>query len=272
MKRLSWFSVVGTVCVFLVMFFFPKLVISQYGQETNDIYLLLGAFGVAIFAFILFCSDRCRHNVPGLRNKILSTLGAVAGLIIIVTAWALLLAGAVIAPALQDSERLANLIAAYLFSVVYLIFCVAKIWYRYEVEQGKLVVVNGCVYYPRQRYRLWPWLNDKAEIIDTTFDIAVVKLLLQCQDGPVEVDVSVRVRLDTLIALESGITAFNKKEFVSAAQYEMANFLAQQAHGWSIESVVRRWPKIRRAFWNNLERRAAFPVAEVGDLTMILKT
>ena len=68
-----------------------------------------------------------------------------------------------------------------------------------------------------------------------------------------EVDVSVRVRLDTLIAFESGITAFDKKEFVSAAQYETANFLAQQAHGWSIESVVRRWPKIRRAFWNNFQ-------------------
>lgn len=272
MKRLSWFSVVGTVCVFLVMFFFPKLVISQAGQETNDIYLLLGAFGVAIFAFILFHSGRCHHSVPGLRNKIFSTLGAVAGLIIIVTAWALLLAGAVIAPELQDSEKLASLIAAYLFSVVYLIFCMAKIWYRYEVEQGKLVVVNGRVYYPKQQYRLRPWLNNKAEVLETSFDIAVVKLLLQCQDGPVEVDANVRVRLNTLIALETGIIRFNKKEFVSTAQYQVATFLAQQAHGWSIESVVRRWPGIKRALWNNLERRVAFPIADVGDLTLILRT
>ena len=272
MKRLSWFSVVGAVCIFLGMFFFPKLIISSDSHETNDLYLLLGAFGVAIFGFILFHAGRYRRSVPGLRNKILSALGAVTGLFVIVAAWVLLIAGAAIEPALPDPERLTSFVVVYCCSVAYLIFCFTKIWYRYEVEQGKLVVVNGRVYYPRQQYRLRPWLDDEAEIIETTFDIAVVKLLLQCQDGPVKVDASVRVRLDTLIALESGITAFNKKEFVSAAQYEMANFLAQQAHGWSIESVVRRWPKIRRAFWNNLERRAAFPVAEVGDLTMILKT
>lgn len=208
--------------------------------EINHHILITSGFGMWV-AYVglnrLLMAEKHLSNTNRIA-KILSTISGFTALGLFIVGFCLMISGVDTVNAASghtpfSPQRIDLLFKLNLGFLIYTSLCFIFIWPRYIVRKNHLTILKSRIYYPGEKYTMWPFLCYQGKVIKDEIDIYPDKSLkLAGKDFACNAEISTSLKLDICRA-----------ERMQIRQLDAESFL-KKLEPWFVQMITKKCLKI----------------------------
>lgn len=144
------------------------------------------------------------------------------------------------------------------------VLCVIFIWSQFQVKDKNIVILNNKLFYPRERYRMWPFMYyADGRVIDEEIEIMPKSLLLRCKDVEFKTTVEVPIRLEIDQARQERLRNLNYLAFTKELKEWLSDLVQEQALQMTGGEMLKGKMKLAKTKISN------FPITWNGDIHIV---
>lgn len=115
-------------------------------------------------------------------------------------------------------------------------------WARHEIKDDTIIILNGKIFYPYEKYFIFSFLHYKLFVLPKKIELTYVGVQIQCQDAILEININTSICLDFDHAKQTKNPAFEFKNFWKEVKKQvLENILSQAAEMNAHQFITKKY-------------------------------